>query len=110
MFADEDIAAGTLFWEFAPGLDLRFTPAEYAQLPVQAQETIRHYGYLDKASGNWMLGFDNDRFMNHSENPNITDLGGKVVAARDITAGEEITCDYRIFDADWEYKLSGVER
>jgi SET domain-containing protein len=105
MFADEDIPKGTLFWEFQPGLDMVFTKEEFTALPAQAQATIRHYGYLDKGTEKWMLGFDNDRFMNHSENPNVTDLGGQVIIARDIAAGEEITCDYRVFDADWEWKL-----
>lgn len=105
MFADEFIPAGTIFWKLAPGLDLLFTKEEFAKLPQIAQGTIRHYGYLDIGTGNWILGFDNDRFMNHSEQPNITDKDNQVIAKVDINPGEEITCDYRKFDADWEFKL-----
>lgn len=43
---------------------------------------------------------DNARFMNHSFEPNCDDDGGEfTTAARDIEAGEELTCDYRRFDA-----------
>ena len=52
---------------------------------------------------------DNDRYINHSEQPNTEDLGfeervfegeGITIAARDIQPGEEILSDYRSFDAD----------
>lgn len=105
MFAKEFTPAGTLFWEYLPDVDLAWSKEEFVRLPETAQQTIRHYGYLDKGSQEWRLGFDNDRFMNHSDNPNIIDKDGKVVVGRDIQAGEEITCDYRVFDDDWEWKL-----
>jgi len=28
------------------------------------------------------------------------------LALRDISAGEELTCDYQSFDAEWELKLA----
>ena len=52
---------------------------------------------------------DNDRYINHSEQPNTEDLGfeervfegeGITIADRDIQPGEEILSDYRSFDAD----------
>jgi SET domain-containing protein len=37
--------------------------------------------------------------MNHSEEPNCDDIGSYItLAARDIQPGEELTCDYRVFD------------
>jgi len=36
--------------------------------------------------------------MNHSFQPNCDDQGPTTVAACDIAAGEELTCDYRTFD------------
>ena len=36
--------------------------------------------------------------MNHSFQPNCDDRGPDTVAAHDIEAGEELTCDYRSFD------------
>jgi SET domain-containing protein len=39
--------------------------------------------------------------MNHSKNANVIDRPGNShisIAARDISPGEEITCDYHLFD------------
>jgi len=30
------------------------------------------------------------------------------LALRDLAAGEELTCDYRTFDADWREKLGDL--
>jgi SET domain-containing protein len=39
--------------------------------------------------------------MNHSFDPNCDDGSGSyTVAIRDIAEGEELTCDYRLFDRD----------
>lgn len=43
---------------------------------------------------------DNARFMNHSFEPNCDDRTGVTFALRDILAGEELTCDYRVFDLE----------
>jgi hypothetical protein len=39
--------------------------------------------------------------MNHSDDPNTGQLNPDVeIALRDIEVGEELTCNYRTFDAD----------
>jgi SET domain-containing protein len=49
--------------------------------------------------------------MNHADNPNTAgvhesgSIEGFDVAMRDIAAGEELTCDYRTFDAHVDLKL-----
>jgi len=53
---------------------------------------------------------DNAKHMNHSDSPNVVngEDGDGVetnVAARDIEAGEELTCDYYSFDLDAARKL-----
>ena len=55
-----------------------------------------------------LSGSHDARYFNHSEEPNTVDLDGPegpTVAARDIQPGEELTCDYRLFDADVLVKL-----
>jgi SET domain-containing protein len=47
--------------------------------------------------------------MNHSEKPNLLDLETNI-AARDIQAGEELTCNYYLFDLDADRKLRGKVR
>ena len=61
-----------------------------------------------------MLCADYARFFNHSDDPNVRNTddssqNGWCVdrAARDITRGEELTCDYREFDADFDQKFEG---
>ena len=56
------------------------------------------YAYLDE-SGDYVLCGDNGKFMNHSFDPNCDDQEGPCTM-RDIAEGEELTCDYRLFDRD----------
>src|SRR5262249_14971779 len=53
---------------------------------------------------------DHTRHMNHSSQPNVVRSErlapfGEYVAAVDIAAGDELTCDYFAFDADAAAKL-----
>jgi len=65
------------------------------------------YSYRHIGSGKRMVCGDNDRFMNHSTEPNIiNDPSGfddecRMIAARDIAPGEELTCNYETFDLDF---------
>jgi uncharacterized protein len=107
LFAAEDIAKGTDMWTFQEGFDLERTTAEVDALPAVAQEWFKRYGYLDKTLNQWILSFDDARFINHSEEPNMRPdykrhrcaVG---IASRDIKKGEEITVDYReIEESTW---------
>jgi len=42
-----------------------------------------------------VLGLDNEKYLNHSNNPSVNDDG---IALKDIKIGDEITIDYRDFD------------
>ncbi|PKM07970.1 MAG: hypothetical protein CVV14_06225 [Gammaproteobacteria bacterium HGW-Gammaproteobacteria-4] len=46
-----------------------------------------------------VVNLDNARYMNHSDTPNLIEVDGCNYTARDIAEGEELTCDYRVFDA-----------
>jgi SET domain-containing protein len=111
LFAAEDIRAGAVVWRFEPGLDLLLTPDRVAALPSPMREFASRYGYLHTRTGNWILCCDDARFMNHADDPNT---GGRYepgapegydVALRDIRVGEELTCDYRGFDAEFDVKM-----
>ncbi len=42
-------------------------------------------------------------YMNHSREPNVDfSVPGVGTSLRDISAGEELTCDYRQFMINWE--------
>lgn len=94
------VPTGTVVWDFTPGVDWILTDQEMASIPEPFQSRIRRFSYRDD-SGDFVLCGDNARFMNHSEQPNCDDKGSVTFAARDIRAGEELTCDYRSFDRDF---------
>ena len=103
VFALAPIARGTPVWRFAKGLDMEFSPDIVDGLPEHVRSFFSHYGYLDRNVKRIILCFDDARFVNHSDTPNIVtdyaqDRYGLDVALRDIAAGEEITMDYAGFE------------
>ena len=98
VFAAEPIKAGSLVWVYTPRLDAEL---QLTRFPDVAQDFIRHYGN-EVSPGFYLLCGDGARYMNHSEQPTITSDGDRNYALRDISVGEEITCDYREFDIAFE--------
>lgn len=108
LFANEFIAKGTTVWQFTSGFDLYLTAEDIQRLPAAAQAQMLKYCYRDKETGRYVLCADDARFFNHSDHPNTVDMPGpegSTVAIRDIRTGEELTCDYRTFDAEFREKL-----
>jgi hypothetical protein len=111
LFAVDVLPKGTPVWRFEPGFDREFSPGQFAALPPTAQAHLQWFAYVNKATGGWVLSGDHTCFMNHAAKPNTGALPGAVapvttVALRDIAAGEELTCDYREFDAEARAKLA----
>lgn len=52
------------------------------------------YAYFDHVRNAFILSGDDDRFTNHSDDPNTSHHDNEGYAVRDINAGEEITGDY----------------
>jgi SET domain-containing protein len=105
VFAVAAIPKGTPVWRFAPGLDMEFDAGIVETLPEHVRQFFSHYGYLDKNVKRLVLCFDDARFVNHSDTPNLftdyaQDPHGLDVALRDIAAGEELTMDYGGFEDD----------
>jgi SET domain-containing protein len=95
------LPAGTLLWEFNPAVDWEITPTELVLFPEPYQGRSRAFCYIDDKSLIHVLCGDNARYMNHSESPNCDDTGPiHTVALRAIEAHEELTCNYRSFDAE----------
>lgn len=102
LFADEFIVKGKIIWRFKKGIDSAWVKKEFKRLPKIVKDFIKRYGYASSDTGRYVLGFDNDCFVNHSLNPNtkpskqIMDDGERaMVAVKNIKRGEEITHDYR---------------
>jgi len=100
VFTPVPIPAGTVIWEFDEAIDWKITPEELERFPEPFRTRIRTYCYIDD-DGLHVLCGDNAKYMNHSDEPNCDDTGEhQTVTNRDISAGEELTCDYRSFDAE----------
>jgi SET domain-containing protein len=105
LFADQFIPKGMITWKATPGFDLQYSPKDLEALPELAKATVLKHAFLSKRTGLYVLCFDDARFFNHSFEPNIGDEDapdtdeGIDFALRDIEVGEELTCDYRKFDA-----------
>ena len=97
VFAGESIRKGTKIWRFVFGFDRYYSRKRFDKLPKAAKDYIRLHGYQWK--NEILLSMDYDTFMNHSENPNTYFHNGYVIARANIRRGEEITNDYRAFEA-----------
>jgi uncharacterized protein len=109
LFADQFIPKGTVTWQYDPKFDTGFTEEDVAQMPDIAREQFMVYAYFDHVRKLYILCSDYQRFINHSENPNIQSTPDQDVASRDIVPGEEMTCDYTLYEHDW-FERRNVER
>ncbi len=110
LFAEAFIQRGARIWEVTPGYDITIGDAALMCLPAVQRDQLRGHSFKDMHTGEWILCADNDRYTNHADDPNTREIHeagtlGYSIAIRDIQPGEEITCDYRTFDADWRRKL-----
>ena len=71
LFADQFIQKGTIIWKFQPGFDLKINTAELNVLSEPAKQQFLKYAYLNKHTSKYVLCFDDERFINHSDQPNI---------------------------------------
>jgi SET domain-containing protein len=90
-------------WRFEKGVDMEFAPDLVERFPEHVRAFFSRYGYVDRSLNRLILCFDDARFVNHSDTPNVAgdyerDPHGLDVALRDIAAGEEITMDYAGFE------------
>jgi uncharacterized protein len=101
VFAKEFIPKGSKVWEYNPTFDIRFTEEEFDALPLATRQEIEIHLYQPESGGLLYYESTMGKYMNHSRDPNVdfreTGIGW---ATRDISAGEELTCDYRHFMAD----------
>jgi hypothetical protein len=113
LFTIESVPRGTPIWRFLPGFDHDFSPEQFAALPPLAREHTRWFCFVSKVNGHVILSGDHACFINHSLQPNTgapPDAASPVttVALRDIAGGEEIACNYFVYDADTPWKLGLV--
>jgi len=99
LFAAEDIPKGTIIWALS-GADSVLHRHQVGCMSEIEQVFINKYSF--KIKGFYYLCVDDARFMNHSTSPNTSDLNDNTVASRDIAKGDELTCDYSLFDDEFD--------
>ena len=93
VIATKLIPKGTITWAFDE-LDRVFTAQEFNSMDDRYREILDKYCYRDH-DGQFILCWDNSRFVNHSFRSScISTAYNFELAVRDIHVGEELTDDY----------------
>ena len=66
VFADEDIAKGTLIYTSSTLLDVNITNEEFETLSENEKQEIKYWGFWIESTQRWHVDFDVSRFINHS--------------------------------------------
>ncbi len=91
--ATKFIPKGTITWVMDK-LDREFSPLQVEQMDELYKNILMKYTFRNNI-GNFILCWDNARYVNHSFNSNcLTTAYDFEIAIRDIEAGEELTDDY----------------
>jgi uncharacterized protein len=100
VFTAQAVRAGEVVSRYLPPFDVQFPAALLAVLSDAERAYLKNFAYRSRYTGLY--------YMNHSAAPNVgMNPSGNTenLALRDLAAGEELTCDYCTFDADWREKL-----
>jgi uncharacterized protein len=109
LFTQEDLRAGQLVMDADDRLLRVVTLAEIATYPVAMQAFFHRYGYpgmgVHAMTEALYYNLDDTRFINHADHPNLRYVpeDETYVAAVDIPAGTELTCDYADFCPRGQY-------
>ncbi|WP_223639731.1 SET domain-containing protein-lysine N-methyltransferase [Rhodobacter sp. TJ_12] len=94
VFTKEPIRKGDTVWRYDPMFDVDIPASALALFPEEAVETVLHHAEYIPHLQLFRLGNDGDMFMNHADRPSLIDCGEEMIAAADLEAGAELTCDY----------------
>lgn len=112
VFTAEPISKGQVISRFDPAFDRLIPRDDYENAPPYLKALLDRYAFPSPLDHDLIVyEVDNSRFMNHSATPN-TDFSDFAagVALRDIEAGEELTCDYNSFFAQYELLPPELQR
>lgn len=93
LFAAQNIESGQKVAMKDSKFQQFFTEEEFENASEEFKNFLSDYGC--HRNGVWILEKDNEKYINHSRNPNLSMTGE---ALRDIKAGEELKYDYRQID------------
>ena len=112
LFTEENLKKGQVVYTASPLLDINITKEQFETLDDKEKQEMRRWGFWDKVNEMWHADFDVTRFVNHSENPTLTQdakyKDAYLVATRDVKAGEELTQNYLEFETEEDLKQRGI--
>lgn len=98
------IPKGTITWALDK-LDRKFTQQQVRAMDKLYQEVLDKYTYRN-SEGDYILCWDNARFVNHSSRSNcLTTAYEFEIAIRDIAPGEELTDDYGYLNLEEPFEV-----
>ena len=96
VFAKENIKKGERIKEVRPEFEIEFNSDNLPKMPLALAKFIDTHSYeRELGSKILVMGIDNEKYLNHSDDPSVSDDG---IALKDIKIGDEITINYRDFD------------
>ena len=96
VFSNQNVKKGERIKEVRPEFEMEFHKNNLQAMPLALAKLIDTHAYERKlGTGVLVLGLDNEKYLNHSEDPSVDDDG---IALKDIKIGDEITIDYKDFD------------
>lgn len=106
LFTKEFLKKDQIIWKFNYLIDRQIPIYDVEFFPNHVQKYLKIYGYLVNIDGLkfYELSGDNDRFTNHSEEPNTYIDNTFVYASRDIQIDEEIFGNYNDFNCNLDFK------
>ena len=91
--ATQPLPKGTITW-VQDSLDRVFTPKQYNAFSDIYKKILDTYTFRN-GRGNYILCWDNEKYVNHSFRPNCLSTAYEFeIAIKDIDVGEELTDDY----------------
>lgn len=112
LFSDQTIKQGELVYTASPLLDLNITQQEFDTLNQNEKDELLWWGFFDQPSQMWHVDFDVSKFINHSYEASLTQAKDHdeayLVAARDISAGDELTQNYLEFETQADLARRGI--
>jgi len=103
VIATDFIPAGTITWVLDK-LDREFSPIDFQLMEPIYQNILDTYTYRNN-KGNYVLCWDNGRYINHSFNSNcLTTAYDFEIAIRDILPGEQLTDDYGYLNIPYPFR------
>lgn len=110
LFANQFIPKGTMTWKYSPEFDTGYTKEQVSRMSESSRKIFLWYAYFDFEQNKYILCMDDQRFINHSrEKANIISTPDMDMAARDIEPGEELLCNYDLFDKTY-WDRHGIDR